>query len=144
MGVRDYFLRKHRLCMQSLTKQRKQPPVVILQQSIFYNISIWCQWLRIIRRSYQGVQFMNFHSHIFFNDVNYSYRAAILKKSSLWVLLSYMMWLSIAIMKRRAGRCTLQLNCTSLKKKINYMKFVQDTKSDALCLLDGEHAHNHL
>ena len=90
MEVWGYILKKQKLCMQSLTKERKQPPVVILQQSIFYNIPIWCLRLRIIRRSDQGVQFMNFHSHIFFNDVNHSYRAAILKKSSVWVLPSYM------------------------------------------------------
>ena len=76
--------------MQNLTKERKQPPVVILQKSIFYNIFIQCLWLRIIRRSDYGVQFMNFPSQIFFNDINHGYRAAILKKSSLWLLLFYM------------------------------------------------------
>ena len=29
---------------------------------------------------------MNFPSQIFFNDINYGYRAALLKKSSLWLL----------------------------------------------------------
>ena len=33
---------------------------------------------------------MNFPSKVFFNDINHGYSAAILKKSSLWVLLSYM------------------------------------------------------
>ena len=33
---------------------------------------------------------MNFPSQIFFNDINHGYRAAILNKSSLWLLLSYM------------------------------------------------------
>ena len=33
---------------------------------------------------------MNFSSQMFFNDINYGYRAAILKKSSLWLLPSYM------------------------------------------------------
>ena len=33
---------------------------------------------------------MNFPSKIFFNNINHGYSAAILKKSSLWVLLSYM------------------------------------------------------
>ena len=72
------------------TKDRKQPPVVILQQSIFYNIFIRCLWLRIIRRSDEAVYFMNFPSHIFFNDINQGYRAGILKKSSLWLLSPYM------------------------------------------------------
>ena len=56
MTVLGYFLKKTRkFCMHNLTKQRQQPPVVILQQAIFYNIFILCLWLRIIRRSDQGV-----------------------------------------------------------------------------------------
>ena len=38
MGVRRYFLKKRKLYMQNLTKERKQPQVLILQKSIFYNI----------------------------------------------------------------------------------------------------------
>ena len=33
---------------------------------------------------------MNFPSQIFFNDINYGYRVAILKKNSLWLLPFYM------------------------------------------------------
>ena len=55
MEVRGYFLKKQKLCVQSLAKERKQPAVVILQQSIFYNIFFQYLWLRIIRRSDQGV-----------------------------------------------------------------------------------------
>ena len=33
---------------------------------------------------------MNFSSQMFFNDINYGYRADILKKSFLWLLPSYM------------------------------------------------------
>ena len=33
---------------------------------------------------------MSFPSHIFFNDINHGYIANILKKSSLWLLPSYM------------------------------------------------------
>ena len=33
---------------------------------------------------------MNFPSQIFFNDINHRYRAAILKKNSLWLLTFYM------------------------------------------------------
>ena len=33
---------------------------------------------------------MNFPSQVFFNDINHGYRAVILKKSSLWLLPSYM------------------------------------------------------
>ena len=90
MGVRGYFQKKRKLYMQNLTKEWKQPPVVILQKSIFYNIFIRCLWLRIIKRSDYGVQFMNFPSQISFNDINHGYRAAILKKSYLWLLPFYM------------------------------------------------------
>ena len=76
--------------MQNLTKERKQPAVVILQNSIFYNIFIRCLRLRIIRRSHYGVQFMNFPSQIFFDDISLGYRAAIFKKNSLWLLPFYM------------------------------------------------------
>ena len=75
--------------MQNLTKERKQPPVVILQQLIFYNIFILCLSLRIIRRSAQGVQLMNFPSQIFFNNINHGYSTAILKKNSQWLLPFY-------------------------------------------------------
>ena len=52
--------------MQNLKKEWKQPPVVILQQANFYNVFILCLRLRIIRRSDEGVWFMNFPSQIFF------------------------------------------------------------------------------
>ena len=82
--------RKRKHCMQNLTKEWKQPPVVILQQVVFYNTFILCLQLRIIKRSNQGVQFMNIPSHIFFNDMARFFRAAISKKSSLWLLPFYM------------------------------------------------------
>ena len=61
-----------------------------LQQAIFCNIFILCLQLRIIRRSDQSVQFINFPSQIFFNDINRGCRAAILKKNYLWLLPFYM------------------------------------------------------
>ena len=47
-------------------KEQKQPPGVIAQQVIFYNVFILCLLLRIIRSSDQGVQFMSFSSQMFF------------------------------------------------------------------------------
>ena len=38
-----------------LTKEWKQPPVVILQRANFYNIFTLCLWQRIIRRFDQSV-----------------------------------------------------------------------------------------
>ena len=72
---------------------------------------------------------MNFPSQIFFNDINHGYRAAILKKNSLWLLQFYMVWLLISIMKRCAERCALQLYQTSLidqrhSKVKNYYKIL--------------------
>ena len=91
MGVRGYFLEKRKLCIQNLKKERKQPPVVILQQSIFYKIFIRCLWLRIIRGSIRSRCLVHeFPFTDIFNDINHGYRAAILKKSSLWLLPSYM------------------------------------------------------
>ena len=60
---------------------------------------------------------MNFPSHIFFNNINHGYRAAILKKNSLWLLPFYMLWLLISIMKVCAERYTLQLYETLLIKQ---------------------------
>ena len=42
LGVQGCFLKKQKLYMQNLMKEQKQSPVVILQQLIFYNISLWC------------------------------------------------------------------------------------------------------
>ena len=55
-----------KLCKQNLTKELKEPPVVIVQQAIFYNVFILCLLLRIIRSSDQDVQFMNFPLQMFF------------------------------------------------------------------------------
>ena len=55
MGVQGYFLKKRKLYMQNFTKEPKQPPLVILQKSIFYNIFIRYLWLRIIRRPDYGL-----------------------------------------------------------------------------------------
>ena len=112
MDVHGYFLKKRKFCMPNLTKERKHPPVVILQQAIFYNTFILRLWLRIIRRSDQGVQFLNFPSQIFFNDINLGYRAAILKKNSPWLLPFYEA--VAAIMNRCAEQCALLLYRTSL------------------------------
>ena len=75
-----------KLCMQNLTKEWKQSPVVILHQANFYSIFILCFWLRIIRRSDQSVWFMNFSSQIFYNDINHAYRATMFKKKFFWLL----------------------------------------------------------
>ena len=70
-----------------LNEERKQPPVVILEQAILYIIFILYLCLRIIGTS---DQFMNFPSQIFFNNINHGYRAVILKKYSFWLLPFYM------------------------------------------------------
>ena len=88
MGMRGQFLKKRKICLQNLTKEWKQPPVVILQQANFCNIFILCLQIRIIRRSDQGVQLMNFLSQIFFNNIGY--KAALLKKDFQWPLSIYM------------------------------------------------------
>ena len=54
--------------MRNLTKERKQPPAIILEQPIFCNIFILRLWLRIIRRSdsIQKEKFQNFPCETFF------------------------------------------------------------------------------
>ena len=59
---------------------------------------------------------MDFPSQIFFNDINHAYRAAILKKNVLWLLIS--------IMKRCAERYALQFCQTSSIE--NQMQKVQN------------------
>ena len=107
MGVQFYT--------QNLTKERKQRPVVVMEQAILYSIFILCLCLRIIGTSNQDAQFMNFPLHISFNDISNGYRVAILKKNYLWLLPFYTVWLLISIMKRCAERCARQLYQTSLK-----------------------------
>ena len=58
---------------------------------------------------------MNFLSHRLFNDINHGYRAAILKKNSLWLFLVFMAVAIIAVIKRCAERYALQLYRTSLR-----------------------------
>ena len=101
-----------------VSEKRKQPPVVIQEQAILYSIFILCLCQKIIGTSDQDVQFMNFPSKIFSNDINHGYRAAILKKNSLWLLPFYTLWLLISIMKRCAERCAQQLYQTSLKYSV--------------------------
>ena len=49
-GGTGQVFEKRKLCLQSLTKEWKQPPVVILQQVNFRNIFILCLLVRIIKR----------------------------------------------------------------------------------------------
>ena len=127
MEVRDYFLKKQKLCVQSLAKEQKKPAVVILQQSILYNISIRCLWLRIIRRSDQSVQLMNFSSKIFFNNINNAYSAAILKNGSLWVLVlpSYMVLVTY---------CYYKKNRRTMHTAIALYLFQKESQLDEVCL----------
>ena len=106
MGVRDQFLEKRKLCLQNLTKEWKQPPVVILQQVNFHNIFILCLLVRIIKR----VQLMSFPSQIFFNDINHGYKAALLKKNSLWLLSVYVDVASYCYYEKRRRTDTRSLS----------------------------------
>ena len=109
-------MEKQKLRMQNLTKKRKQSPVAILWQVIFYIPFILCLWLRIIRSSDQGLQFMNFPSQIFFNDINLDTEQQYWRKIICGCFRFTWMWLFISIMKRCAEWCALQLYHTSLKK----------------------------
>ena len=86
MRIWDQSLKKRKICLQNLTKEQKQPPVVFLQQANICNIFILCLQIRFISRSDQGIYLMNFPSQIYFNDFNHGYKAALLKKNFLWLL----------------------------------------------------------
>ena len=113
-GVRGLFLKKQKLCMQNLMKEMKQPRVVTSATGEFLQYTILYLLIRIIKRSDQGVQFMNFSSQILFNDINHGYRAAVLKKNLCGCFCFIWLWLLTAIMKRCPELCTLQFHCTSL------------------------------
>ena len=133
MGVRNYFLKKRKLCLQNLTKESKQPSVVIPQQAIFCNTFILCLQIRMIRRSNQGVQLMNFFSQILFNNIGY--KAALLKKNSCSCFQFIWMWLLISVMKSGTERMhapySTALMCESFSEK--------SLKKEDLCCHDKTH-----
>ena len=99
-------MQKWKLCMQNLTKERKQPPVVFLSQAIFYNIFILCLWVRIIRTS--DHEFMNFLTILIMVTEQLYWRLYCGCFRFIWL------WLLLSVMKRCAERCILQLYHTSL------------------------------
>ena len=60
---------------------------------------------------------MNFPSKIFVNDFNHGYSAAILKKSSLWVLLSYMVVATYCYYKKECRTMHTAIVLYLLKKE---------------------------
>ena len=66
------------------------------------------------RTSNQDVQFMNFPSRIFSNDINPGYRVAVLKKNSLWLLPFYMVVATFFYYEKVSRTIRLQLYQTSL------------------------------
>ena len=117
-GVWGQFLKQRKLCLQNLTKEWKQPPVVILQQANFCNIFILCLWIRIIRKSDPGVQLMNFPSQIFFNDISHGFKAALLnKKVSVVAFVLCGCGFSL-LLRKKANECALLKIGLSSSKKI--------------------------
>ena len=64
---------------------------------------------------------MNFPSHIFFNDINHGYRAAILKKNSLWLLPLYMVVATYFYYEkvRRTMRTAIASNLLNIDESIS-------------------------
>ena len=60
---------------------------------------------------------MNFLSKISFNDINHDYSAAILKKSSLWVLPSYMVVATYCYYKKERRKIHTAIVLHLLKKE---------------------------
>ena len=114
MGVQGYFLKKRKPCMQNLTKERKQPTVVILQQSIFDIIFIRCLSLRIIRSSNQVLSSWIFLHRYFLTILIMVREQLYWRKVLCGCFCIIWLWLPIAIVKRCAERCEMQLHRTSL------------------------------
>ena len=95
----------------NLTKERKQPPVVILHQATFYNIFILCLSQDLIKVLSSWIFLHRYFLTILIMVKEYLYCKKILCGSFRFIWL----WLLIAIMKRGAERCALQLYRTTLK-----------------------------
>ena len=108
------FSKKRKLCMHNLTKERKQPPVVILHQAIFYKIFILRLWLRTIRMSNLGVQFMNFPSQIFLTILIMVTEQLYWRKILLADSVLYSCGCLLLLWKGAQNDCALQLYRTSL------------------------------
>ena len=95
-------------------KKQKQPPVVTSQKVFFYNVFILRLWLKSSEdriRVFSSWSFLHryFSTILIMVTVHLHWRKILCGCiRSLWL------WLLIAIMKRCAERCTLQLYHTSL------------------------------
>ena len=102
---------KQRLCMQNLTKERKQPTVVTLQESIIYNILLGPFEDPI--KVFSSLVFL----HIFFSTILIMVTEQLCWRKVLCGCFCIIwLWLLLAIMKRCAERCALQLYRTSLSR----------------------------
>ena len=108
------FEKKRKPCTQNLTKEWKQPPVVICNNQVFPCYSVLVVKNRQKIRSRCLVH--EFPSQKCFNDINHGYRGAILKKNSWWLLPFYMAVATYCCYEECAERCALQLYCTSLNE----------------------------
>ena len=110
-GIRGQFLKKNGSFVNVTKEWKQQPTAIILRQANFCNIFILCLWIRIIKRSDECVQLMAFPSQILFNDINHGYKAALLKKSSLWLFSFYMNVVSHCYYQKGRGKnaCSLSI-----------------------------------
>ena len=117
MGIRDWFVKKTEALYATFNKRVEAATIGYSATGDFCNMFILWLWLKIISRSYLGLYFIrNFPSQMFFNDINHGYRAAILKKTPMWLLAFHMTGFFWLLWKRCAEQCALQLYRTSLKK----------------------------
>ena len=97
----------------------KKAEAVTISYSVrtdFLQIFILCLWLRPIRRSDQGVKFMNFPSQRFLM-ISIMVSEKLYRRKIICGCFGFIwLWLLIAVMKT-CERCALQLYRTSLKKQ---------------------------
>ena len=98
------FWKKRKIYLQNLTKEWKQPPVVILQQATFLQY----MYSMLVDKNHQKIQSRclahEFSFTDIFNNINDGYKAALLKKI-IWGCFQFIwMWLLIVITKTGAER----------------------------------------
>ena len=114
MGVRDYFLKKRTLYMQSLMKEQKQPQVVILQKSIFYNYLFGACGQESLEDPIKVFSLWIF-LHIYFFMTLIMVTGQLYWRKVLCDCFHFIwLWLFIAIIKRSTERCAQQLYRSSL------------------------------
>ena len=89
MGVRGYFLKKRKLSMQNITRERSRHQQLFCSRR-FFTIYLFLLLAKNHQKIQSGCLVDEFSFMIFLNDINHGYRAVILKKNYSWMFPFYM------------------------------------------------------